>query len=655
MRGALPEPGEHAPTLAWPTVAIFFAMLAVWATATWGVISGSLPLWLTIPMHVLASFVMFTVAHDASHYSISTKRWVNALFGRLSMPFFVAYASWPMFGFIHIQHHRYANEEATVDPDHYTTEGPWWQLPFRWLTVDLWYGRYYFMNRKRRPTAEIRETQACMGLSVAAIVAAALTGTLWYLAFIYFVPQRITLGILAWWFDWLPHHGLEDTQRKNRYRATRVRVGLERLMTPIMLSQNYHLVHHLHPAIPFYRYLRTWRRNEEGYLQHEPALATVFGKTIHADEYRALRELDSSLARMLAIKVPEGTESPHATFHTLRVATVEYPTDDSVSLTFDVPDDLKPHFRWEPGQHIIVRSDKAGDDVRRNYSICSSAIDGELRIGVKHIPDGAFSTYAIERLQEGDEIEVMTPTGSFSPVLDPDRCVHYGAIAGGSGITPIISIIETALQVEANSTFTLVYANRTKASTMFRDELDELESRYADRLEVMHVLSREEQGDELLDGRLDEARFARLLEERLPADSVDEWFLCGPPELVETVHEGLIEADIDPARVQVELFLGQEAEGVEEAHAEVTFHLGGDEHSFELEGTTVLEGALGVRDDVPYACMSGACGTCRAKLVEGDVKMDHNYALKKDELKAGYVLTCQSFPTTDELVVDYDA
>lgn len=295
--------------------------------------------------------------------------------------------------------------------------------------------------------------------------------------------------------------------------------------------------------------------------------------------------------------------------------------------------------------------------MRRNYSICSSAVSGELRIGVKRIPDGAFSTFAAEQLQVGDELEVMTPTGSFTPALDPARARRYAAIAGGSGITPIRSIVETALEVESDSAFTLVYANRSLETAMFRDELEDLASRFADRLEILHVTSREEQRDELLSGRLDAQRLARLLEERIGLHAIDEWYLCGPAELVDLAHTALLGADVDPADIQVELFQGQSnEERADEGPFEVTFRLGGEQHQFELKGgRAVLEGALGVRDDIPYACMAGACGTCKAKLVEGDVEMDHNYALKRNELEQGYVLTCQAHPTTDSVTVDYDA
>ncbi len=659
VRGALPEPGERVPALAVPTVAMFTGALAVWGLATWAVLAEAVTPWVTVPVHAAAGFVMFTVLHDASHYSISNKRWVDELFGRLAVPFVMFYGSYPLWKFVHMQHHRFANEDPNTDPDHWTSEGPWWQLPFRWLTIDLWYGKFYFSKRHKVSKAEGRETAAVAVLGIAGVAAAAANGALWEVALIVLIPQRIQLGFLAWWFDWLPHHGLGKTQREDRYQATRIRVGLEWLMTPLMLSQNYHLVHHLHPSIPFYRYLPAWRHNEEGYLQHDPALATVFGQELTADEYRSLRELDSRLAQMLPVRIPEGTESPHGVFHRLRVSAVDQPTEDSVEIAFDVPEDLKRYFRYAPGQHLTVRTDHGGEGIRRNYSICASATTGELRIGVRQIPDGAFSRFAREELQVGDELEVMTPTGSFGPALDPSQAKHYGAIGGGSGITPIISIVETVLEVESDSSFTLIYVNRDRQSTMFRDRVDDLESRFGDRLVVLHVLTREEQRDPLLNGRLDAERLGRLIDERFPADEVDEWFLCGPAGLVESVHEGLLDRGFDADRVQVELFKAPPSNGEDHSDSEptqVTIVLDGTEESFELSGAdTVLDGALEVREDAPYSCREGVCGTCRAKLLDGDGEMDRNYALKQSEVEDGYVLTCQLHPTTETLKVDYDA
>ncbi|MEX2196250.1 MAG: fatty acid desaturase [Thermoleophilaceae bacterium] len=658
---AVPHPGEPVPVLALPTVGIFFGALAAWGLATWAAIGDLASPWATIPVHAAVTFVMFTVAHEATHYAISRTRWVNGLFGRLAAPFVAAWGSFPVFSYIHIEHHRHSNDEGS-DPDTYASHGRWWQLPFRWASIDLWYTRFYASRWRSRSAAEVAETAAVAVLSAVGIAACAATGNLWTLAVAYVLPQRIGLLVLAWWFDWLPHHGLAETQRENRYRAARARVGMEWLFTPLMLSQNYHLVHHLHPSIPFYRYLAAWRRNEEAYLERDAAIATVFGHQLTSEEYRVWRELDSfSLARLRPVEVPEGSSAPRAVFARVPVAEVKRLTEDSVLITFDVPEALRDQFGFTHGQHLTVRTDLGGEGVRRNYSICSAATGGPLRIAVKRIPDGAFSTFAMQQLVAGDELELMTPTGRFGAELDPLAAKHYVAIAAGSGITPILSILATTLEVEAESRFTLIYGNRTRASTMFRDELDELELRYSDRLEILHVVSREPQSELLSTGRIDREKLEILLATTLPPDEIDEWFLCGPLGLTETARETLLEHGVHPERVRLELFYGYDAASSSSTARETivpcvaSFMLDGAEYIVGLEGDeSILEAALRVRSDVPYACMGGACGTCRAKLVSGNLEMDHNFALGQDDLDRGYVLTCQSHPTTPQVRVDYD-
>ncbi|GAA5165563.1 fatty acid desaturase [Pseudonocardia eucalypti] len=655
-RTALPDPVEPVPALAGPTVGLFAGSLVVWGLATWALLGLGVSPWLTIPVHAAVSFMMFTVLHDAVHYSISRRRWVNAVLGRLTVPFVVPYASAPLFGFIHIEHHRNTNEELDSDPDAWATDGPWWQLPFRWLTIDFWYACFYLKHLGRRSGREIAETAGIVLLFLAGVTVAALTGTLWTVALVYLIPSRIALGVLAWWFDWLPHHGLEVTQRENRYRATRIRVGMEWLLTPVLLYQNYHLVHHLHPSIPFYRYIAAWKRNEEAYLERDAAIMTAFGRELTTEEYRTWRELDSALARVGPVTRPRGSSASHAEFHRLPVAALDRLTEDSLAITFDVPDRLAERFRFEAGQHVTVRSEANG--VRRNYSICAPATGGPLRIAVKRIPGGVFSSYVAERLAVGDELELMTPTGRFGPALDPAGRRHYAAVAAGSGITPILSILATALEVEPDSRCTLVYGNRTRHSTMFREELAALESRFSDRLEILHVLSREpHRGASPYTGRIDQALLGRLLAERLAPADVDEWYLCGPSGLVEDARRTLLAHRVDAERVHAELFhvpASAPAEDVGVASS-VTVRLDGREDVVELAaGQSVLDGALSVRPDAPYACMGGACGTCRAKLVRGTVAMEHNFALGRADLDAGYVLTCQAQPTSAEVTIDYD-
>lgn len=655
---ALPDPGESVPKLALPTVGIFAGALTAFVFSTVGYVDGWAPAWLTIPVNAAVTFVMFTVVHDASHYSISSARWVNGLLGRMAWLFVVPMFAFPSFAYIHIQHHRHANDDAE-DPDTFASHGPPWSLPFRWSLAEYFYLRYYLPRTRSRPVPELAETLVMLALSLAGLTVAVTTGNLWTLAVVFLVPQHIGLTILAWWFDWLPHHGLEDTQRTDRYRATRNRVGAEWLFTPVLLSQNYHLVHHLHPSVPFYRYLRTWKRNEEAYLERNAAISTVFGQQLNPAEFREWKALNGRLVKLLPVRMPARSSSPHAALHRIPIASVDPLTADSTLVTFAVPEKLRDAFRFEPGQHVTVRTDLGGENVRRNYSICAPATRAQLRIAVKHIAGGAFSTFVANDLEAGDVLEVMTPTGRFGTPLHPLARKHYVGLVAGSGITPVLSILATTLEIETESRFTLVYGNRTRESTMFRDELDRLESRYADRLEILHVLSGDALHTPELRGRIDRDKLTGWLTSSLEPDSVDEWFVCGPMGMTTTARDVLIEHSVDPERIHVELFFGYDTPpATRRAYepATVTFTLSGTRATVELApGDSILEGALQRRSDAPYACMGGACGTCRAKLVEGEVEMDHNFALGRAELDAGYILTCQSHPTTPFVAVDYDA
>ncbi len=322
-------------------------------------------------------------------------------------------------------------------------------------------------------------------------------------------------------------------------------------------------------------------------------------------------------------------------------------------------------YAFSHGQHLTIRTELAGDDVRRNYSICSPAGSGVLRVAVKRLPGGAFSEHALDVLQTGDTLEVMTPTGRFFTELDPANRKHYACVAAGSGITPVLSIVATTLAVEPESTVTLVYANRTHKSVMFLEEVEDLKDRYPDRFQLLHVLSREPQEVELFSGRLDADRMSRILDGLLPPDTVDEWFLCGPFEMVSDLRKLLSSEGVSRRSIHAEVFHVESGppvrrapvETADESGAKVTITLDGRRSSFSLpsDGPVVLDAALQVRSDAPFACKGGVCGTCRAKLVEGTVAMDTNWALEPDEVEKGYVLTCQSHPTSDTVVLDYDA
>lgn len=651
---ALPDPGERVPALSWPIVGIFTFAVALFCASTWAAVTDALPALATIAASAAAIFILFTVLHDASHYSISSHRWVNVAFGRVAMLFVSPLISFKSFSFIHIEHHRNTND-GDSDPDHFVSAAPWWQLPIRFPAMDVPYIGFLIRNLRRRPRTEILETVALMTVSVTVIVAAALTGQLWTLALIYLIPERVAMFVLAWWFDWLPHHDLEDTQRDNRYRATRNRVGSEWILTPLLLSQNYHLVHHLHPSVPFYRYVAAWRRNEAAYLERDSAMSTVFGQQLDAAQYHEWKRLNGKLAALLPVRMPRSSAARHASTHPIPVKSVEPLTPDSVKVTFDVPDHLRDQFRFQAGQHLTVKHRIDGKEVRRNYSICTSAASGVLAIGVRHITGGVFSTFAVETLRAGDVLELMTPTGSFGAPLEPLARRDYVAVAAGSGITPILSIVRTTMEIETESRFTVFYGNRTAESTMFADELDELEARYADRLRVIHIRSAEAHHPAALRGRIDLAMVRRLLAD--DPISIARWYLCGPSDLVMTMHEGLTTAGVPTERIHLELFRSTKQPAHIEGFvgADVTITLSGAAHTVELAaGETILESALKNNIDAPYACLGGACGTCKAKINTGAVSMEQNFALNTAEVDAGFILTCQSHPTTPTVAVDYD-
>jgi ring-1,2-phenylacetyl-CoA epoxidase subunit PaaE len=363
-----------------------------------------------------------------------------------------------------------------------------------------------------------------------------------------------------------------------------------------------------------------------------------------------------------------GATRTRAAMHPLAVAAVDRVTDDAVAITFDVPQELADAYRFDHGQHLVVvrRDGEGAEEVRRTYSICSPATDGgPLRVAVKRLDGGAFSTWAHEALRPGDVLEVMTPGGRFTTPLDPAHAKHYLLIAAGSGITPLLSIASTVLDVEHGSRVTLLYGNRSTASIMFLEELEDLKDRYGERFVLHHVLSREPREVELLSGRLDGDKVGAFLDRLIAPEDVDECFLCGPLELVEGAREVLVAHGVAPEHVHRELFHVEAAPPPRRAAREgaapaaersVTVVLDGRETTFSLsaEGEPVLDALLRVRGDAPYACKGGVCGTCRARCTEGTVTMDHSYALEPGEIDAGYVLACQSHPASERVVLDFD-
>ncbi len=366
-------------------------------------------------------------------------------------------------------------------------------------------------------------------------------------------------------------------------------------------------------------------------------------------------------------------------FRTLTIEDVRRETAECVSVAFTIPAAYREEFRFVQGQNITLRMTMSGEEVRRSYSICSSPLESELRIAIKKVPGGVFSTWANEQLAPGHQMEVLPPSGRFNTELRPGNRKHYLAFAAGSGITPILSHLKTTLAIEPESHFTLVYGNRNRLSIVFREELEALKNRYIDRFSLYHILSREEMDIPLYQGRIDVAKCAELFGRLIDLRSVDEVFLCGPEQMIFSVKDWLEGQGLERKKLHFELFhtldiaAGSRHDSASEHQdaltghggsgtardlmSHVTVRLDGMNHSFDLpfDGSSVLEAALMEGVDLPFACKGGVCSTCRAKLVEGKVEMDQNYALEADELAAGFVLTCQSHPRSEKLTIDFDS
>jgi ring-1,2-phenylacetyl-CoA epoxidase subunit PaaE len=358
-----------------------------------------------------------------------------------------------------------------------------------------------------------------------------------------------------------------------------------------------------------------------------------------------------------------------ARFHRLTVREVHPLTEDSIEVTFGIPPELAGEYDYDPGQYVAIRATIDGSELRRSYSICAVPTGGEIRIAIKRDLGGAFSSWALEHLGPGAQLDVMSPEGSFTTDISADVAKHYVAIAAGSGVTPVIALAHSVLERSPGSQFTLVYSNRTALDTMFLEELADLKDRFPARLALHHVLTRETRTSPLLSGRIDHEKLESILGFLVRPENVDEWFICGPFELVQLCRDTLAEHGVPAADIHFELFTTGEPGHPEGSRGRpVQVDPGGAVHSitFTLDGRassvttpvhgreSVLNAALRVRPDVPFACAGGVCGTCRAKLVSGTVEMQENFALEPEELERGYVLTCQSLPTSEAVSVDYD-
>lgn len=355
-------------------------------------------------------------------------------------------------------------------------------------------------------------------------------------------------------------------------------------------------------------------------------------------------------------------------FHSLQVKTVHKETDDCVSVSFTVPHELKDVFQFRQGQNLTVKKVLEGKELRRNYSICSSPFDGTLKMAVKKVEGGLFSTWANNELKAGDWIEVMPPTGKFYTQLNPSQRKNYVAFTAGSGITPILSIIKTTLLTEPQSSFTLVYGNRTKNSIIFKEELEALKDKFINRFRVYHVLSREKSDAAINYGRIDVEKLALLFDKVIDKTRCDEFFLCGPEEMIFCVKNYLAEKGIAAYKIHFELFTvpGQKQSTVIHQplseidlgpKSKISVKLDGILFDFDLgyDSESILDAALKQGADLPYACKGGVCTTCKARIIEGEIRMDVNWGLEPDEVEKGFILTCQSHPVTEKVVIDFDA
>jgi len=353
-------------------------------------------------------------------------------------------------------------------------------------------------------------------------------------------------------------------------------------------------------------------------------------------------------------------------FHRLRVAEVVPETEEAKSIRFEVPKELEDAFRFKAGQHLTLRTEIGGEEVRRNYSLCTAPFENELMVTVKRIAGGAFSNWVGDNLKRGDTIDVMTPHGSFTRSFDAGAARHYVAFAGGSGITPVMSLVRTALSEEPLSRFTLFYGNRDSTSIIFLEALAGLKDRYMGRLEIFHFLDQEEGDIDLFNGMLDRERCDEAIEHLVDdPKAVSDWFICGPGPMMDAAEEALVDQGIDKERIHIERFtagrpsaaLTAQMQALQEQAAGISLSvtLDGRTRKVDFTEANILDSARAAGLPAPFACKAGVCATCRAKVTKGKVEMAARYGLTDEEIGAGYVLTCQSVPAGPGVAVDYDA
>ncbi len=355
-------------------------------------------------------------------------------------------------------------------------------------------------------------------------------------------------------------------------------------------------------------------------------------------------------------------------FRPLKISDIRNETADCISVSFQIPEEWKEEFKYYAGQNITLRSTIEGNEIRRSYSICSGPHENELRVAIKKVDDGQFSSHAHRHFKVSQVMDVLAPTGNFWLSLLPDNKKHYVAFAAGSGITPVIAILKTILKEEPFSSFTLIYGNRTRSSVIFREELLALKNDHPERFQLVHIFSREKMDAPIFEGRIDAAKCEMIFKQVVPLSGNMEFLLCGPAPMIFSVRSWLLEQKVDVKKIHYELFsdpgesgsafkkISAEKKEFTEEKSSVTIRLDGvsAEYQIPIQGPTILEAAIQAGADLPYACRAGVCASCRAKLIKGKVTMDQNYALADEELEQGFILACQSHPASDKLIIDFD-
>ncbi|ELZ5940283.1 MULTISPECIES: 1,2-phenylacetyl-CoA epoxidase subunit PaaE [Providencia] len=348
-------------------------------------------------------------------------------------------------------------------------------------------------------------------------------------------------------------------------------------------------------------------------------------------------------------------------FHRLSIAAIERDTADAVAVTFSVPDELREQYRYHPGQHLTLKALVNGEDLRRCYSICSSPDEGVLKIGVKAIHEGRFSNFINQQLHVGDCIDVMIPQGKFGYLPKVTTQARYLAVAAGSGITPLLSIIKSTLQTEPNSRFTLIYGNKNSRSVMFKESIADLKNQYAERFQVLYLFSQEQQDSQLLSGRINKPQLVALGKTLLNFQQFDRAFVCGPEAMMDDVQSALSECGMKPEHIHSERFNTSNMKfrpsaALSTDSRQVSIHLDGRTMTINMDSQddSILDAALRQGADLPYACKGGVCATCKCKLKSGDVEMGVNYSLEPDQIADGYILSCQAWPKGDGVVLDFD-